>query len=65
MPTDGPSAAGVADSLDETKAAFRAGAGGRPSTVRPAESRSASAFFGKSGRDMLTMSLSVDDPSLP
>jgi hypothetical protein len=32
---------GVADSRDEAKAAFRAAVGRRPSTVRPAESRSA------------------------
>ena len=39
---------GVADTLDEAKAAFRAAAGG-PSTVRPAENWSspASAFFKK------------------
>jgi hypothetical protein len=40
---------GVADSLDEAKAAFRA---------------AASAFAEKSGPDMLNLSLSVDDPSL-
>jgi hypothetical protein len=36
----------------------------RPSTVRPAESRSspASAFCGKSGPDMLNLSLSAHDP---
>jgi hypothetical protein len=45
------------DSLDEVKAAFRAPVGG----ARPAESRwsPASAFFEKSGREMLTLSLSV------
>jgi hypothetical protein len=54
---------GVADTLDEAKAAFRAA---RPSTVRPAESWSspASAFFRKSGREMLNLSLSAHDPSL-
>jgi hypothetical protein len=58
----GPSG-GVADSLDEAKAAFRAGAPpARASTVRPAESRPASAFLKKSGRDMLNLSISVDDP---
>jgi hypothetical protein len=41
------------------------GGGRRPSTVRPAESRPASAFLGKSRREMLGLSLSVDDPSLP
>jgi hypothetical protein len=39
----------VTDTLDEAKAAFRAAEG-------------ASAFFGKSGPDMLNLSLSVDDP---
>jgi hypothetical protein len=52
---------GVAYSLDEAKVAFRAAVGG----ARPAESRPASAFAEKSGRDMLNLSLSVDDPSLP
>jgi len=55
-------AAGCPITLDEAKAVFRAGGGRRPSTVRPAESRSASAFAEKSGREMLTVSLSVDDP---
>jgi hypothetical protein len=39
----------MSPSAREPKAAFRAGVG-------------ASAFFGKSGRDMLNLSLSVDDP---
>jgi len=46
---------------DEAKAAFRA-AWAAPLDVRPAESRPASAFAGKSGQDMLNLSLSVDDP---
>jgi hypothetical protein len=53
----------VPDSLDKAKAAGPGGGGGRrPSTVRPAENRLASAFFIKSGRDMLSLSISVDDP---
>jgi hypothetical protein len=62
-PSPGPNG-GVADSLDEAKAAFRAAVGGAPRRCAPAESRPspASAFFGKSGRDMLSLSLSVDDP---
>jgi hypothetical protein len=45
-----PERPGLADSLDEAKAAFRGGGGRRPSTVRPAESRSASAFGKKRKR---------------
>ena len=58
----GPNA-GVADSLDEAKAAFRAawGAGALTDGV-PGRGRSASAFFRKSRPDMLNLSISTDDP---
>jgi hypothetical protein len=49
---------------DEAKAAFRAAVGGAPRRcARPgAGRRKASAFFGKSGREMLNLSLSAHDP---
>jgi hypothetical protein len=52
---------GVADSLDEAKAAFRA-AGEAPFDDAAGRGRSASAFLRKSGRDMLSLSLSAHDP---
>jgi hypothetical protein len=60
QPTHGPNG-GVADSLAVAKAAFRATVAldGAPSR-EPVSVR-----FGKSGRDMLNLSLSVDAPSLP
>jgi len=51
----------AADSLDEAKAAFRAAVGDAPRRcARPRAGQRR-----KSGREMLTLSISVDDPSLP
>jgi hypothetical protein len=60
MPTNGLTS-GVADTLDAAKAGFRAASERLLRCARP-RANSTSAFLKKSRRDMLNLSLSVDDP---
>jgi hypothetical protein len=55
---------GVADSLDEAKAAFRAGMGAAPliGGGTPAEAGQRLLSLEQSGREMLNLSLSAHDP---